>query len=446
MSDLAMTMQKSHVSVSKDCSGKPPCIELSGGWTVIVHAFPREGPEIVATLDVPPPVAIRVEAERYVGLPKFTPEAGGGWKRGIALNGVKARECTTHGAIDPDSLKVSSGISHDAVTYERGVDYDADLEWGSVGFLPGGRIEPEQPVYISYAYTEQRLDSIILDASGNILLRLGIPHIATPLPPRLSKGETRLANLFVEGRMEYLDADHCFPILETSYPDVPRQAPSIAEFLLPETMRRLRDGEPLKILAWGDSVTSGSFLANVDKERWQSQFAAKLRARFPDAQIELLSEAWGGRTTSAYLSEPAGSIHNYREKVLDAKPDLIVTEFVNDAGLPEDQYEPLYGRMLSDIRGIGAEWIILAPHYVRPDWMGLTRQREIDDDPRSYVKFLRAFTTKNRIALADTSLRYGRLWRQGIPYNTFMMNNINHPDVRGMKIFAESLMALFSQA
>lgn len=35
---------------------------------------------------------------------------------------------------------------------------------------------------------------------------------------------------------------------------------------------------------------------------------------------------------------------------------------------------------------IGAEWIILSPHYVRPDWMGLTKEREIDDDPRPYVK------------------------------------------------------------
>jgi hypothetical protein len=28
-------------------------------------------------------------------------------------------------------------------------------------------------------------------------------------------------------------------------------------------------------------------------------------------------------------------------------------------------------------------------------------------------------------------LRYGRLWRQGIPYLTLMENNINHPNVFG---------------
>ena len=75
--------------------------------------------------------------------------------------------------------------------------------------------------------------------------------------------------------------------------------------------------------------------------------------------------------------------------------------------------------------------------------MGLTRQRDIDDDPRAYVKAIRVFAARNGIPLADASLRYGRLWRQGLPYNTMMLNNINHPDHRGMRIFADSLMELF---
>ena len=45
--------------------------------------------------------------------------------------------------------------------------------------------------------------------------------------------------------------------------------------------------------------------------------------------------------------------------------------------------------------------------------------------------------------LADASLRWGRLWRQGIPYSTLMLNAINHPDVRGMRLFVDSLMELF---
>jgi len=156
-----------------------------------------------------------------------------------------------------------------------------------------------------------------------------------------------------------------------------------------------------------------------------------------------VTEAWGGRNTGSYLNEPPGSAHNYREKVLGAKPDLIVSEFVNDAGLNPKQVEERYGKLLADFQSIGAEWIVLTPHYVRPDWMGLTREREVDEDPRPYVAGLRQFAAKHSVALADASRRYGRLWRQGIPYNTLMLNSINHPDARGMKIFADALMELF---
>ena len=41
------------------------------------------------------------------------------------------------------------------------------------------------------------------------------------------------------------------------------------------------------------------------------------------------------------------------------------------------------------------------------------------------------------------AIRYGRLWRQGIPYTTMMVNGINHPNAAGLKIFVDALKALF---
>jgi hypothetical protein len=171
----------------------------------------------------------------------------------------------------------------------------------------------------------------------------------------------------------------------------------------------------------------------------------RLKARYPQSKIELVTEAWGGRNTGSYLAEPPGSEHNYREKVLAARPHLIVSEFVNDAGMAPADVDRQYGRLLADFRGIGAEWIILTPHYVMPEWMGpgfVERgQRDIDDDPRPYVAGLKAFVAAHpeHVALADAARRYGRLWRQGIPYLTLMENNINHPNVAGHQIFADAL-------
>jgi hypothetical protein len=121
----------------------------------------------------------------------------------------------------------------------------------------------------------------------------------------------------------------------------------------------------------------------------------------------------------------------------------VISEFVNDASLDPTGVESIYGKILNDLQGAGTEWIILTPHYVRPDWMGLGSQREVDNDPRPYVAGLRAFGAAHNVAIADGSLRYGRLWRQGIPYSVLMVNSINHPDARGMKLFADALMQLF---
>ena len=50
---------------------------------------------------------------------------------------------------------------------------------------------------------------------------------------------------------------------------------------------------------------------------------------------------------------------------------------------------------------------------------------------------------KHGVAVADAAARWGNLVREGIPYVTLLANSINHPDDRGMEIFAQALMDLF---
>jgi len=418
----------------------PADLELASDWKVRVAV--SEPRTLSKTLRVAPPVTLTVTAEKIASLPLFNPNAGG-WAKAVQLHGVQAQETTTPYLLDPESLVLRAGPRRTDPVFVRGKDYEADLVWGTIGRCPNGAIKEGQPVYASYRHAQLRIDSVVLTRSGRIALREGQSRPAAPLPPELKPGECRLANIWLPGRLKRLAPDHLFPVLETAYPEPPKPSPTPAEQLLPRTMSKLQSSERLRILAWGDSVTVGTYLPDWQHNRWQEQFVARLKARFPHANIELLTEAWGGRNTGSYLAEPPGSEHNYQEKVLASKPDLIVSEFVNDAGLNPAQVNERYGKLLADFKGIGAEWIILTPHYVRPDWMNLTREREVDNDPRPYVAGLREFAPKNHVALADASLRYGRLWRQGIPYSTIMVNSINHPDTRGMKIFADALMELF---
>ena len=394
-----------------------------------------------ALLPVDPPEWVEVTDERYDGLPVFNPDAAP-WMKGIPLRGVDAQECSATGSLDPTSVRVKAAEG-EADELEQGADYDVDPFWGSIGRRADGAIAEGQAVYIDYRYSLSRIDSVVVAENGAVTLVRGESHVTVPRPPALAEGETRAANIWLPHALPALTEANLFPIQAEGYPEPAVESPTPAERLVPKAVAKLRSGERLTILAWGDSVTVGTFVPDWQTQRWQEQFVTRLRERFPQADIELVTVAWGGRSMQSFLAEPPGSEYNYREQVLDRRPDLIVSEFVNDAYLDGAGIDAMYGERLADFAEIGAEWIILTPHYVRPDWMGLTSERDCDEDPRPYVKGLREFAPRRQVALADASLRWGHLWRQGIPYTTLLLNAINHQDERGMKLFADALMALF---
>lgn len=426
--------------------GEPAKVSVAGPWQVRLEAGAVTVGErtvsvaAASVLDVPPAEVVEVKDEAHRGLPEYNPRAGG-WARGARLRGLECQECTARFQLDTGSFRLKRG-PREAAEWTRGKDYEVDLEWGTFGRLPGGGIGPETVVYADYRHGLARLDTIMVRPDGSVALKAGTPHVANPRPPAPAGGEVPVCNIYTTGRQGALKPESLFPILELAFPEPVPETPSPAERFLPRTLAKLRAGERVRILAWGDSVTNGGYLPSPD-QRWQVQFVAALRERFPGADIELLHLGWGGRNTDSFLAEPPGSPFNYKERVLGQKPDLVVSEFVNDAWMNEAQTKERYGRILADFRDIGAEWVILTPHYVRPDWMGLSSERDCDEDPRPYVKGLRQFAAENPVALADASRRYGRLWRQGIPYSTLMLNAINHPDAQGMKLFADALMALF---
>jgi lysophospholipase L1-like esterase len=410
-----------------------PRMEPAGSWQVKVTCG-----GVAAVLTVDPPDTVTVTDEKYGALSAFQ---GPVWRRGTPLLGTKAEACSVADALEPGSLVVRDAPGANARAYSLGKDYQLEPRWAGFGRLEGGAIPADKPVYAGYRYAMMRLDSVVLTADKKLALRKGVPHVATPRPPELAEGETRVGNVWLSGRIDRLTSTNLFPILESAYPEPPRAGPTAAERLLPKTLAKLQSGAPVRILAWGDSVTECVYLPF--QQKWQEQFAARLRERFPKASVVMLSEGWGGRTTTAYRNEPPGSPRNYAEKVLALKPDLVVSEFINDASMNEAAVLENYGAILKDFKAIGAEWVMLTPHYARADWMGLRQEREIDQDPRPYVRGLRLFAENSRVALADASLRWGRLWRQGLPYSTLLMNNINHPDERGMRLFADALMEVF---
>jgi len=406
-------------------------LELVGPWDVRV----RVG-SVDAVLTIPPASIVSIQNEKHESLPLYNATAAAFW-RGAKLKALATKETTAADGLAPGSLVVK--LSPDGAPLTLGTDYDLETKWANVGRLAGGAIAESAPVWLDYQAGLLRVDSIVVAQGGRLAVRTGEPHPATPTPGALLPGDRLIARIFVPARAGALTEDCLFPITEPTFPtrkDAPRASETLAK-----TWAKLQRGEPVEILAWGDSVTAGGE-ASSDATRWQSVFLAHLKKRFPKAQITLTTVAWGGRNSDSFLAEPPGSPYNFAEKVLAAKPDLIVMEFVNDAGMSPEVVEQKYTSLKSQFDAIGAEWCILTPHFVRPDWMGQTTVK-VEADPRPYVAGVRAFCAKHHVALADASLRWGHLVKEGVPYVTLLSNSINHPNDHGHRLFADALMELF---
>jgi lysophospholipase L1-like esterase len=382
--------------------------------------------------------AVKTTDERYDSLPVYNASAAP-WSRGARLLGVVTSETTAPDILVPESVAVKPGVGQ-ATPFVRGRDYEMDLQWGTFGRLPGG-IRENTPVLVDYEIGLHRIDTVAVDAEGRVTIWPGQPHNATPKPPSLPSGAVAIANLWIPARLKALAPDSLFPITEPTYRP-PSRPVAPASRLLPRTWDKLTSGGRLHVLAWGDSVTAGGEASSVEK-RWQNRFVAMLGSRFPKATIKLTTAGWGGRNSDSFLKEPPGAEFNFDRAVIGPRPDVVVMEFVNDGGFTPAMVEEKYGYLLKRFKDAGIEWAILTPHLVWPPWMGQTSAR-IEEDPRPYVAGVRAFAKKHGVALADASLRYCHLVKEGIPYITLMVNSLNHPDDRGHEMFALSLMELFT--
>ncbi|MBX7259417.1 MAG: SGNH/GDSL hydrolase family protein, partial [Candidatus Hydrogenedentes bacterium] len=402
-------------------------VRTTAPWTIEVGPGSVELNGRTITLSAPqsfvisPAVVLQVYDEKHDTLPVFNENAGG-WSKGLHPDPIKTEECSQTGSLIPGTfvLKPDKG---DAQPFTLDKDYRMDEFWASIGRIDGGGIDPAKPVYFDYKYSPCRIDSIVADAQGKLRLIEGVSANGIVLPPELTADETAVVNVWIPSQCPQLTDDNLFPVYASTA--VPPIEP-VAEQCLPKTLAKLRAGEDVHIVAFGDSVTCGGGTSRAE-DWYQEQFRRMLQERFPNAKIHMHTAGWGGASSNAYLTQPRGAEHDFVRDVLEVKPDMVTIEFVNDAYLNEEQTLEHYRSFISQIHGVGAEVVLITPHLVRPDWMNLTTMK-VKEDPRPYVAGLRRLAKEDNLALADASQDYCNLWKMGIPYMTLMANAINHPD------------------
>ncbi|MBN2294710.1 MAG: SGNH/GDSL hydrolase family protein [Pirellulales bacterium] len=353
-----------------------------------------------------------------------------GWRDGTRLRRVIGAGITLPGCMTPGSVVVRS-VSGDT-TYEKGKDYLVDETWGMLGRVAGGRIAADEVVAIDYKFSTCRLDTIQVAANGTVSLRKGGEATTCPHPAGADEGCLALANVFVRYNAAELKAGDIFPI-GPALPAPTAQESAKKASRVAKARAKLQAGEKLLVGFWGDSVTCGGDASRVET-RFPDATIIALRKKYPRAKIEFFNAGIGG-------SNSMGRLPNLDKDVLQKKPDLVVIEFVNDMGFSPDIMRKNYYQAIDRIRGIGAEVILITPHFMWPRSMGMKDCRGIDR--RLACQTLREIAEEKQVGLADAARVWQHLYKVGIPYTTLLKNGFNHPDDRGHQIFVDELMKFF---
>lgn len=404
-------------------------IEVSGTRVFVHQGRCRNGSTVVdvpaAQFDIEPAGSVLVEDEPYV----LSSDKPNKWAAGTHLKGCNSRSTVLPGCLVVGSVTVKLP---DGTVLEKDRDYLVDDHWAVLGRVQGGRISTDTQVLISYKVGQMRLDGLDISSTGQLVLQKGTPKKNSPLPPAIAKGAVRLANVFMPYHTDELQPWQVF-VKGPAFPDPSDAETSDRTQMVSKTIAKLRAGEPVTIVAWGDSVTCGCD-ASKPELAYPEVFVSHLRERFPAARIKLVNAGIGGSNTDQRLP-------NLDKEVLSFKPDLVTMEFVNDMGLPPEHLHHNYEAAIARVRAAGAELIIITPHFTMPDWMGHKYSR--GGETRPAVATIREIAAAHQCAVADTSKRWVHLEAEGIPYLTLLDSGINHPDDRGHELFALDLLSFF---
>ncbi|MCF7818807.1 MAG: hypothetical protein K9M54_13100 [Kiritimatiellales bacterium] len=343
------------------------------------------------------------------------------------------------GSVVPRSMDINSlVITQDGVQLQRDTDYLVEPDYTTIALLPGTSADKEKPVVLNYRYSLKRLDSLVRGPDGKEYIKKGVSRLANPEPPELAEGEVRIENVYIDSNQKGPEARI---FLVTDEPIVTETTAG----KIPRTLKKLKSGNLVKIVFWGDSVTVGGD-ASFEELRFANVAQRLINEKFPKAEISYDVIAVGGSGSVHWLF-PEITQHATAQdqcdfsRVINAQPDLVIIEFVNDDYLSGAQFYKQYNRILAEMKKLDAEVIFVAPHLTWPGKLGISDV--CDPDPRPYTKLLKQFAADNSCGLADASGRWSQTWKQGIPYPTYLKNGINHPDDRGHDMMASEIIRCF---
>lgn len=198
-----------------------------------------------------------------------------------------------------------------------------------------------------------------------------------------------------------------------------------------KTIEKLMSGEPVNIVALGDSLTSGWMV----HKGYIGYLKDMIRDRYPDSRVNLINRGIPGDTVQ-------GGLNRLHHDLLRHDPDCVLIQFgLNDAflGYSHERYREHLEMMIRRIRDESAAEIVLVTSVCLD---GDGDNTFID---RFYVQI------EELSELFDLScVPVHRYWKkkiaEGIPFGSLVQFDGVHPNTVGHRLMAEAIIEVFSPA
>jgi lysophospholipase L1-like esterase len=127
---------------------------------------------------------------------------------------------------------------------------------------------------------------------------------------------------------------------------------------LPHVANKLAAGQPVVIVAFGSSSTSG-YGTTSPEFTYPNRLAAQLRRRYPTADITVVNRGQGGEDAPEMMKR-------LQTSVLDMKPDLVIWQVGTNAvlrNLDPSETAKLVEDGVARIQAAGADLVLVDPQY-----------------------------------------------------------------------------------
>ncbi len=205
------------------------------------------------------------------------------------------------------------------------------------------------------------------------------------------------------------------------------------ETLLPSTLKLLKSGMPVKIILFGDSISTGANSSGKVSERpympgFGDLVARALKDYYKNPNIQFINASRGGATVD-------WGVNHAEHLVANEKPDLVIVAFGMNHSNPPD----IHGQKILEIMdrakkgNPNMEFILVSPMQKNVQLRGTL-------EPYCYYPAVHEGFKKTGIATADVFGAHTEVLRSK-KYLDTTGNHVNHPNDYMLRIYAQCILA-----